>query len=197
MIRVIILICIYSLLLYPNKALASSGGIPSSVTPKQKQQAPAVREEKSSPAVKPKITKPQKKIDRTAEERREKRELIKVKKAELNNIEWSIDVAPLKKPADGNMKQAVKDKAIFKGGKVSLESMMANGFSPTNYTLTIKDNGGLTWETMKTGKDGNVAFIRADITPDAKSMRGVISYPKENVSEDYSFKSTAKKVISP
>lgn len=180
--KTIVFAIILALVIYPLDIMASSGGVPFK-TPYQKGGAPdqerAVEE------------KQQKTED---EKRREKqRVLMERKKASLNNTEWEIEIVSL----GGKRRTTTKDTILFKEGKVSIATLLKKGFSPTNYTLTIRDNGALIWETMQTAKKDAVAFIRGEITPDTMSMKGIISYPGRTTSDDYSFRSITKRIARP
>lgn len=206
------LFTIISFCIYYGVAMASSGGVPSSV-PKstsheitvkaktvnpQPVKAPAVHkvtsEEKT--ATLPVVSRSKKVFSKKSpvktpddKERLRKERLIKQKRAALNNSKWDIEVLPLK----GGEK--TKDAAIFKDNKIGIESLLNKGFSYTNYTLTVKDNGVLVWETMQTKTTGEVVFIRGEAASDITKMHGIISFPKGGSSDDYSFKSVSKQII--
>jgi len=193
-------------------ALASSGGVPSSVSNKipskttvkaqavksQSVKTPVAKEAVSEKKVNtsPVVAKQEKVVSRKMpasnpidKARLRKTRLIKQKRAALNNSKWDIEVLPLK----GGKK--TKDAVIFKDNKIAVESLLDKGFSYTNYTLTVKDNGVIVWETMQTSNSGEVAFIRGEVASDITSMHGIISFPKGGSSVDYSFKSVSKQII--
>jgi hypothetical protein len=198
------LIVIFSLWFCYYYAFASSGGVPSRVM--QEKEKKPVKEEKVIPhqtpsavppkevpkkEVKPKKLSRQEKLKIKAEEeaRKKRRELIDNKKASLNNTAWEIEIVPL-----GGGKKT-DDTVIFREGKVSLKALKEKGFSPTNYTLTIQDNGSLIWETMQTSERGKIVFIRGEISSDIKTMHGIMSYPKGGKTQDYSFMSLEKRIV--
>jgi hypothetical protein len=183
MIKIVLIFFSYLLIL---PCWPSSGGIP--VEKKE------IKKPKEAPSVKSlSVSEKKEKLRKIAQEkeRERKRKLIEKKKKSLNNTEWEIEIIPL----GGGRK--TKDTVVFKEGKVSLKKLVDKGFPPTNYTLTIQENGSLIWETMQTSKSGKIVFIRGEITSDIKSMHGVISYPKASGSLDYSFRSIEKKVATP
>jgi len=184
-------------------ALASSGGVPQEAVEKSKTADSQIREKKYEPhailpskpltsqGVKSKEeTKSLPKTPPTLDEKTRKRiELIKNKKAFLNNSRWQIEVIPFK----GGEK--TQDYLIFKDLKIGVESLLEKGFSYTNYTLTLKDNGNMVVETMQTSSEGKVVFIKAEVSSDGKSLRGVMSFPEGATHKDYSFSSKIKKLI--
>jgi len=202
----VFLFTIIYLFIHCGIAAASSGSVPS-VVPKETPQKPVIKEAPKKPVIKeaPREAKtaagavsvPQKKIAPKKpvakiaidKERLKKKRLINKKKAALNNYEWDIEVMPLK----GGKKR--EDSVIFKDNKIAVKSLLDKEFSYTNYTLTIKDNGTLVWETMQTSTGSEVVFIRGEVSSDRASMRGIISFPKGSAPQDYSFKSVSKQVI--
>jgi len=190
--------------------MASSGGVPSSVpkstshkttvktkTVPQPVKAPVVYKvtsEKKTDTL-PVVSRPKKVFSKKPpvktpvdKEWLRKERLIKQKRAALNNSKWDIEVFPLK----GGEK--TKDTVIFKDNKIGIESLLNKGFSYTNYTMTVKDNGTIVCETMQT-KESEVVFIRGEVASDITSMHGIISFPKGGVSKDYLFKSVSKQII--
>ncbi len=90
---------------------------------------------------------------------------------ELNGTEWTIEV----KSADKSVSSAVYfDKLLFKDGKVSSKGMIDKGFLASNYTLLLRDDGTLSWETMQKNSSGETIFWRGETTSDNK-MSGVLS----------------------
>lgn len=172
------LILILSFCLISPYIAKATSGMPPKITPETKK-------EKTSPSrpTSPRLSKEELK-------RKKLRELIERKKQSLNNTEWGIEITPAK----GGKRS--RDKVVFKEGKVSLHKLLKEGFSPTNYTLTIQEDGTLLWETMQTAKGGKIVFIRGEITSDIKAMRGMLSFPEEGGTEDYSFRSISKNVLS-
>jgi len=149
------------------------------VTP-GKQQQPAAAE----PQAKKKPVVDQEKIEKDRLKRQEKRK-------KLNNTTWTIELAPL-----GKKGREKKDVLVFKGNRFYSEQSSKDGFSETNYTITVKDDDVVIWETMQTADEGKVNFWRGELTPEMQTMRGIISkqFP-DGKSENYSFVSTGKKII--
>ncbi len=181
---------------FTGVVFASSGGVPQKEIGGYQQEKGVVKEEKTqkpssfSQEVKRKEkTKPLKAEPLLDKEAKKRNELIRNKKVFLNNSRWSIEVMPLK----GGRKSS--DYIIFKDLKIGIESLLDKGFSYTNYTLSLKDNGSMVIETMQTSSKGRVVFIRAEISSDGKSLRGVMSFPEGATPEDYSFFSKAKELL--
>ncbi|MBN2119707.1 MAG: hypothetical protein JW734_01450 [Candidatus Omnitrophica bacterium] len=124
-------------------------------------------------------------------EMQRKREVISQKQEALNDTEWDVEMRVSSGPQKGNTS---KDVLVFSGYQVSSKKLVAEGFSPSNYTLSLKDDGQVVWETMQSSEN-QVTFFRGEISPDLSSMGGVISFPKPEGSEDYSFKSLSKRKI--
>lgn len=101
----------------------------------------------------------------------ERKPLEQMPLAELNGTEWTIEV----KAVDKNVPLSIYfDKLQFKGGKVSSKSMLDKGFLASNYTLTVQEDGTLSWETMQKNSLGETIFWRGETTKDNK-MSGVFS----------------------
>ena len=209
MTRSVLIFTIFCLSIYCNVVFASSGTVPPAGLKKPSTKAEAkTQAPKSQPVETTTVTKKvsqkkanvssvtitQKKVSTAVsaktvdKELLRKRRIIKQKRAALNNSKWNIEVLPLK----GGEK--TKDIAIFKDNKIGIESLLNKGFSYTNYTLTIKNNGTLVWETMQT-KGSEVVFMRGEVASDITRMHGIISFPKGGSSDDYSFKSVSKQII--
>lgn len=204
--RGVIVLLLFVFLMTNNfviNALASSGGVPPEVAGKNKIAASQAEEKRyehqaissSKPQISQGIkseekTKTLPKTPPTLDKKTRKRiELIKNKKAFLNNSRWQIEVMPLK----GGEKTS--DYLIFKDLKIGVESLLKKGFSYTNYTLTLKGNGNMVVETMQTSSEGKVVFIKAEVSSDGKSLRGVMSFPEGATHKDYSFSSKIKQLI--
>lgn len=96
------------------------------------------------------------------------KELAAAEKAELNNTEWTIVVTPM--PEGG---RAETDVVSFVDGKVVSKNLQSAGFAETGFTVRVKEDGTVIWETMQIDKKGSFAFWRGDIKE--RVMRGVLS----------------------
>lgn len=133
------------------------------------------------------------------------RKLVQAAKEKINNTAWQIDLresmstASEQKGGKGKKIAALeKDTLNFRNNKIESPSLIAHGFTPTNYTVRLKgkNNEIIIWETMQTSADNGVAFWRGEIDNDA--MRGVLSWQvNEQNKQDYSFTSAQKSVPAP
>jgi hypothetical protein len=118
---------------------------------------------------------------------------IKEAAKELENTLWRIN---LKQITQSEKKEAFADVIRFKAGKVEMESLTSQGFSPTSYSVTVKGEtyNIVVWETMQTSEKKGLAFWKGEI--EEGRMRGVLSRHLDGKTvKDYSFYSTAKEMI--
>lgn len=120
--------------------------------------------------------------EKAAEEAQKKREMIEAIKKRLDYTDWEIELGEM-----GNgSKKKIRDIVHFKDGKVEAETLVAEGFMPTNYTLTLKKDNIVVWETMQSSEKAGLAFWRGEI--EGSRMRGVLSrHFSEKKVIDYSF----------
>ncbi|MFH1508275.1 MAG: hypothetical protein ABIG46_07635 [Candidatus Omnitrophota bacterium] len=117
--------------------------------------------------------------------------LKKEKSKQLNNSEWEIKLASF-----DNKRKSDKDIIIFRNNQISSQNLTRNGFAPTNYTLTVQEDGIAVWETMQKNDKGDVIYWRAEINADLTKMQGVLSKHLNNKpAQDYSFSSVNKKAL--
>jgi hypothetical protein len=115
---------------------------------------------------------------------------INAKKASLNNTEWDVEMT-----LEGK-EQGSPDVIVFIDNKVGVQSSMAKGFEPSNYTLTVGGDGSLIFETMQRTEQGKMSFIRGEISSDVKVMKGMVSFPEGETALNYYFKSLSKRVAA-
>jgi len=121
------------------------------------------------------------------------RALIAKKKQALNNTEWQITITNLTTKG-----KEEPDEIIFTGNQVKCVGMAKRGFSETNYTLTVQEDGSLVWETMQSSEEAGTAFWRGEIDSSLQTMHGALSYqPDSETTVDYMFASASKKSIPP
>ena len=126
----------------------------------------------------------QKKIEKEKKLRRKKRK-------QLNNSLWEIEIKAI-----GAQSKAQTDSLIFEDNRFYSDKSSKEGFNATNYTISIKDEDTVVWETMQTAEEGRINFWRGEITENMKSMRGIVSKKdSEGKSVNYSFTSTGKKAV--
>ena len=101
---------------------------------------------------------------------------------DLDGTEWEIDMVPV----TGSSGAPIRDKIIFKKGKVLSIYLMAQGFAPTNYSLNVQGGGMQSWETIQSNPKGDSASWRGDWQGGA--MKGVLSFRTGGeVPRDFSF----------
>ena len=82
---------------------------------------------------------------------------------------WMLHVRPM----SGAAQAEFSDELRFESGKVISSTFGAQGFAPSNYSLTIQSTGAVTWETMQTGPDGEVACWRGEWN--GETMQGILT----------------------
>jgi hypothetical protein len=98
------------------------------------------------------------------------------------NGTWAVELMPM----FGDKKQPKPDTLSFDQGKVSSSTLGKDGYSVTNATISVGDDGVPVWETMQTSEGKGVAFWRGELH--GETMTGVLSkHPVEGSTEDYSF----------
>lgn len=113
------------------------------------------------------------------------------KRAEVNNNQWEVDVMALNGKGE---KQ--KDFLVFKDNKFSSENYSKIGFGPSNYTLSILDDGSVVVETMQSADKEGIIFWRIEWDSQLIVCKGILSRQlSENKTEDYSFLSVGKKPV--
>jgi hypothetical protein len=122
----------------------------------------------------------------------EKQRALRAKKrTEVNNNQWEIDMMAL----DGKGAKQ-KDFLIFKDNKFSSENFAKSGFGPSNYTLSIQDDGSVVVETMQSAEKEGILFWRVELDAQLIVCKGILSRQLgENKTEDYSFLSVGKKPV--
>lgn len=127
--------------------------------------------------------------DKTTKEQKKPLEAAKI---ELNNMEWKIKLSPI-----GETKaKAYEDTLLFVENKFSSEKLESEDFPTSNYTVSLKGEDVIIWETMQTSESGGLAFWRGELENNV--MRGVLSMrPDEKTSMDFSFYSIERKELEP
>lgn len=127
----------------------------------------------AAPVVAPVPTHPQ------LEQDRRRQDVLK----RLNGTQWVLEL--ISRTASGKVKTQ-RDTVKFEGGQVSSEQLLEAGYAPTNYTVTVGDDGVPVWETMQTNEKQDVVFWRGELRDSV--MRGLLSkHPAEGPTEDLSF----------
>lgn len=133
------------------------------------------------------------KEDREEAKRQEYRKKVAEKLAELNGSSWDVRVSS----ATGKGILVGDDVLTFQDQKFSSKNASKEGWTSTNYTLTVpeSENAPVVWETMQTSSRVGVAFWRGEWNGEV--MSGVISRQIEDRNEEYNFTSSAMKRIPP
>ena len=101
-------------------------------------------------------------------------------RAKLNGTTWALELRPL----EGGGKP-VKDTLTFTTTQVTSERLGKAGFASSNYSVNVKDDLSVSWETMQ-AKEGEHAFWRGEI--EGELMRGVLSQqPTQGPAANFSF----------
>lgn len=124
----------------------------------------------------------------------EKKKKVKEAEAKLDKTMWEIDVTEVTENGQG---KTFKDTLRFRGGRVTSDALAPDGFSASNFSLRIKGDKTLIWETMQSSEKNGIAFWRGDMTVDAAGpMRGAISrHIDDKTVKDYAFVSVKKDVL--
>ena len=153
---------------------------------------PFAKKEKPEKEISPKETvQPAKGQTNIPSELNLEQKLLKKKQEELNDTEWEIEVFPSPE-TDNNIGD--KDILKFTEGQMVSQTFENTGYSPSRYTVRIRDSKG-SWETMQRDEEGKIiVFWRGDWEND--QMKGMFSIQKDaGEIESYSFRSTNKKDI--
>ncbi len=122
----------------------------------------------------------------------EQKKLLEAAKIELNNMEWNIKLSPI---GETNAQGYEEDTLLFIDSKFSSEKLESEKFPVSNYTVSLKGEDVIIWETMQTSEDAGVAFWRGELENDV--MRGVLSvHPAEKTYMDFSFYSIQRKELA-
>ncbi len=161
----------------------------STVSPGKSVEAVKPASEKASEPAKPVPVSP---TDKERDEAlKAKRAIAQKKLNELNNTEWGIELLPMSVKGKKEV-----DTVTFKNNQVGIAGFAKKGFSFTNFTLTVQEDGVVIWETMQTSEKSGIAFWRGELDPKLQTMRGVVSHQIDQKNkQDYSFTSDAKKNI--
>lgn len=104
---------------------------------------------------------------------------------DLNGTIWDVDLVAASALGE---KIFIKDKIRFTGRSFESYYFKVRGFSGTNYTMTVQDNGVITWETIQKNPEGEMVSWRGDWEGD--KMEGMLSYHSAgNSPRDFSFMS--------
>jgi hypothetical protein len=101
----------------------------------------------------------------------------------LEGSTWEIRILP-KNSASSEL--AEKDVLLFSGNKVSSRVLASAGVDGSNYTVKHQPDGSLVWETMQTGKNGEVICWRGEWRD--SMMRGIMTkQARDQAMETFNF----------
>ena len=104
---------------------------------------------------------------------------------DLNGTIWEVELISVSE--DGSQKP-IKDKIKFDGKSFVSYYFSSQGFLPTNYSVTVQQNGFITWETVQRNPKGETVSWRGDWQ--GNRMEGALSYrPAGMTPQDFSFMS--------
>ena len=122
----------------------------------------------------------------------EQKKQLEAAKIELNNMEWKIKLMPM----SGTNAAGYEDTLLFVKNKFSSQKLESEKFPASSYTVSLKGEDVIIWETMQTSESGGLAFWRGELENNV--MRGVLSMrPDEKTSMDFSFYSVERKELEP
>ena len=148
-------------------------------------------EEKKEEAVEKKPKEKESKSTDIQQKIKEDKILRQKKRQQLDNTAWEIEITAI-----GTKEKAQTDSLIFEDNRFYSDRSSREGFNATNYTISIKDEDTVVWETMQTAEDGRINFWRGEISEDMEEMRGVASKKlPDGTSVNYSFTSINKKAV--
>ena len=106
------------------------------------------------------------------------------KPVDLNGTVWEIELVAVS--ADGT-EHPIKDRIRFTGKSFESYYFSNQGFSRSNYSVTVNGNGIITWETIQRNEKGETVSWHGDWHGDR--MEGIMSYhPTEQKGpQDFSF----------
>jgi REP element-mobilizing transposase RayT len=107
------------------------------------------------------------------------------KNPDLNGTIWEVELVAV--DPDGK-EHTIKDKIHFSGKAFQSNYFSSQGFSDSNYSVTVHENGVITWETMQKNEKGETVTWRGDLS--GQKMEGIMQYqPSEQNSQDFWFMS--------
>lgn len=127
----------------------------------------------------------------TLERIKKMKEQVAARRKELEGTVWDVAVT-----ASGSKGSPAQDTFTFAEGMVSSKNLGPMGYTATNFTLKVEEDGTAVWETMQSSETDGVAFLIGTIRGD--TMSGVMSKrDKKDVATDYSFVGKASAAQAP
>jgi len=120
-----------------------------------------------------------------------KRALKDKKRKAIDGNRWEISMMAMSGKGEKMM-----DVLIFEDNKFSSRDYAGKGYAPSNYTVSLTDDGRAVVETMQSDDVMGICFWRVEFDDQLAGFNGVLSRQiSENKTDDYSFKSSAKNPI--
>jgi len=108
-----------------------------------------------------------------------------VRAGDLNGTIWEVELISV---APDGTQTPVRDKITFSGRSFESHYFASHGFSKSNYSINVDENGMMTWETMQRNEKGEVISWRGDWN--GKRMEGMMNYqPQGQTAQNFSFAS--------
>ncbi|MGE5279492.1 MAG: hypothetical protein ACM3L6_01940 [Deltaproteobacteria bacterium] len=122
----------------------------------------------------------------------EKKRVMKDKARQaIDGNQWEVSVIAM-----SGKGEKTPDALIFKDNKFSSKEYAQKGYAPSNYTISLTDDGRAVVETMQSEEKQGICFWRVEFDDKFAGLTGVLSRQlSENKTEDYSFVSTGKTPI--
>jgi len=115
----------------------------------------------------------------TDEKAKRKKEVV----AMLSGTTWDVELFPMDDPK----KKPIKDVVSYEHGRLKSKAFATEGYSESNLTVTIEDDGKAIWETMQSHTTKGPIFWRGELAE--KTVTGVLSRQnKDGSTEAYSLR---------
>ncbi len=113
------------------------------------------------------------------EKAKRKKEVI----AMLSGTTWDVELFPMDDPK----KKPIKDVVSYEHGRLKSKAFAVEGYSESNLTVTIEDDGKAIWETMQSHATKGPIFWRGELAE--KAVNGVLSRQnKDGTTDAYSLR---------
>jgi len=95
----------------------------------------------------------------------------KLEPGELEGTEWELELTLIS--TNGSQHKFQTDRIRFKNGKVISSNLVSSGYRASNYTVTVKRDGTIAWETIQTNKKQDTAYWYGEW--EGKTMKGILT----------------------
>ena len=112
-------------------------------------------------------------------------------RVKLNAKTWTIQTISYV----GKKTETGTDTLTFSDGKITSKNLSEKGYATSNYTLTLKEDGVIIWETMQRTEGGDLAFWRGELQ--GEMMSGMFSlHPIKGEIRDFNFTTESTEVVA-